>query len=306
MVVQKRVVEHPVAKKSADGSYILSAGEISVFSVCPQSWDLKWNKRGESKPASLESVLGQRLHSDWSKLFEESLRLSSAIRLLAVLLCSMLVVFMTIHSSRVPLNDLFQLSWRSKGLQLILLVLATLWLIGSFRKEVKRRHVRAGFSPEDIALAIDGSAMLPDREYISQAQGIAGRPDAIIEENGKVIPVERKPMAKKLRDRYVVQLLVYMRLVEEFEGERPPHGYLLLGPSCRRIKVENSENKQAWVSGLIREMRRILDGSPPRPTPHPKKCAKCDVKERCSARQDIVGIRESVPSATATSHSDSD
>jgi CRISPR-associated protein Cas4 len=203
------------------------------------------------------------------------------------------------------LQELFQLSWRSRGLQLVLLVVTTLWLIGSFRKEVKRRHAGAGFSPEEIALAIDGSAMLPDREYISQAQGIAGRPDAIIEENGKVIPVERKPLAKKLRDRYVVQLLVYMRLVEEFEGERPPHGYLLLGPSCRRIKVENSENKQAWVSGLIREMRRILDGAPPRPTPHPKKCAKCDVRERCSARQDLVDIRGAASRGSPASENDS-
>jgi len=295
-----------VAKKRADGSYTLSAGEISVFSVCPQSWDLKWNKRGASKPASLESLLGQRLHTDWSQLFEESLRLSSAIRLLAVLLCCMMVVFMTINSSRVPLHELFQLSWRSKGLQLVLLVATTLWLMGSFRKEVKRRHVGAGFSPEEIALAIDGSSILPDREYISDAQGLAGRPDAIIQENGKVIPVERKPMAKKLRDRYVVQLLVYMRLVEEFEGERPPHGYLLLGPSCRRIKVENSENKQAWVSGLIREMRRVLDGAPARPTPHPKKCAKCDVKERCSARQDTVAIRGAASSATPPSESEAE
>lgn len=275
-----------MAKKAPDGSFIISAGEVAAFSVCPQSWNLKWNKRGIQQPATSDSLLGQRLHRDWSRFFEESLRLSGAIRLLAVLLCVMMVVFMTINSSGKPLHELFHLSWRSKGLQLILLVLATLWLMRSFKREAKSRHVRSGFSPADIALAIDGSAILPDREYISTVQGIAGRPDALIREHGKVIPVERKPLAKKLRDRYVVQLLVYMRLVEEFEGERPPHGYLLLGPSCRRIKVENSENKQAWVSGLLTEMRKVLNGGDPTPSPHPSKCAKCDVKERCSARGD--------------------
>jgi CRISPR/Cas system-associated exonuclease Cas4 (RecB family) len=275
-----------VAKRNPDGSFTISAGEISVFSVCPQSWHLKWNERGVKQEASSESVLGQKLHQDWSLFFEESLRLGKATRLLAVLLCLAVLVFMAISSARAPLHELFQLSWRNRGLQLICLVMVLLWLIREFLREAKHRHTSSGFSPAEIALAIDGSSLLPDREYVSLAQGLAGRPDALIREDGKVIPVERKPLAKKLRDRYVVQLLVYMRLVEEFEGQRPPHGYLLLGPSCRRIKVENSENKQAWVSGLIREMRKILEGGRPTPSPHPIKCAKCAVRERCSARQD--------------------
>jgi len=79
---------------------------------------------------------------------------------------------------------------------------------------------------------------------------------------------------------------VYMRLVEEFEGRKPPHGYLLIGPSCRRIKVENTEAKQRWLQGLISEMRSILNGGPVQPTPHPIKCSKCDVRERCAARAD--------------------
>jgi CRISPR-associated protein Cas4 len=113
---------------------------------------------------------------------------------------------------------------------------------------------------------------------------LAGRPDALVKEHDYVIPVERKPLAKKLRDRYVVQLLIYMRLVEEFEGVRPPHGYLLLGPSCRRIKVVNSESKQQWVDSLIREMRGILEGMEPRAAPHEKKCRKCEARERCDSK----------------------
>jgi len=275
-----------VATRNPDGSFTISAGEISVFSVCPQSWHLQWNERGLREEVSSDSILGQRLHKDWSLFFEESLRLGKAIRLLAVLLCLVVLVFMAISSVRTPLQELFQLSWRNRGLQLIFLVVMLLWLIREFVREARHRHTRSGFSPTEIALAIDGSSLLPDREYISLSQGLAGRPDALIRENGRVIPVERKPLAKKLRDRYLVQLLVYMRLVEEFEGQRPPHGYLLLGPSCRRIKVENSDNKQAWVSGLIREMRKILEGGCPTPAPHPVKCAKCAVRERCSARYD--------------------
>lgn len=205
---------------------------------------------------------------------------------LVILLCLMIFVFISVSSSRAPLQELFQLSWRNRGLQLVFLAAAALLVIRSFGREALRRHEGAGFSPSDVTLAIDGSSILPDREYVSVRQGLAGRPDALIREEGRVIPVERKPLAKKLRDRYVVQMLVYLRLVEEFEGTRPPHGYLLLGPKCRRIKVINSETKQMWVSGLIAEMRRILEGGTPIPAPHPMKCAKCDVRTRCPARQD--------------------
>ncbi len=275
-----------MARRNPDGTYTIAAGEVSAFSVCPQSWHLKWNQRQPGASLTSQSALGQRLHRDWAQFFEESLKLSYWIRYLVILVCLMVLVFMAVSSARAPLHELFQFSWRNRGLQLILLACAALWVIRSFGKEASRRHRGAGFSLSDVTLAIDGSSMLPDREYVSTTQGLAGRPDALIREDEKVIPIERKPLAKKLRDRYVVQMLVYLRLVEEFEGIKPPHGYLLLGPKCRRVKITNSETKQMWVSGLIAEMRRILEGGTPVPTPHPMKCAKCDVRDRCSARQD--------------------
>jgi CRISPR-associated protein Cas4 len=137
-----------------------------------------------------------------------------------------------------------------------------------------------------VAVAMEGSSIVPAREYISRSQGLAGKPDALVREGSELIPVERKPLAKKLRDRYVAQLLVYMRLVEEFEGERPSKGYLLLGPDCRRVSIENSEAKQRWLGTLLEQMRRVLDGEEARATPHPAKCSKCDVRSRCPAAAD--------------------
>jgi CRISPR-associated protein Cas4 len=273
-----------VARVNPAGGYIIAAGEVSAFSVCPKAWHLLWHGVGKRDSGNPNSLLGQRLHSDWSRFFEESLRLGTWIRYLAVLVCCMLVVFMAISSSRAPLNELFQLSLKNRGLQVVLLVIAALWLIRSFGKEATRKHEASGFSQSEVALAIDGGMLLPEREYVSERQGLAGKPDAIIREFDFVIPVERKPLAKKLRDRYVVQLLIYMRLVEEFEGIRPPHGYLLLGPACRRVKVVNSESKQRWVDSMIKEMRRVLHGAAPNPDPHPKKCDKCEVRERCEDR----------------------
>lgn len=274
-----------MATKGPEGQHIIAAGEVGAFSVCPQSWKLKWID--QAAPDSAPSVsLGQDLHRDWSSLFEESLLLTRWIRYLAVLLTSAAVFFLLLHPPEIPLEELFFFSLQSHGLQLIVLIAMILWVIRSFRKAASKRHRESGFLLSEVALAMEGSACLPPKEYISLNQGLAGKPDALVREGEEVIPVERKPLAKKLRDRYVAQLLIYMRLVEEFESKRPSRGYLLLGPECRRVVVENTEAKQRWVQGLIEEMRRVLDGAPAKATPHPAKCAKCDVRSRCEFRKE--------------------
>lgn len=170
---------------------------------------------------------------------------------------------------------------------LAMLAVATVIVLDAVTMFTKRTKKAVGMEHHATAISIDGSKDLPAKVYVSEALGLAGKPDALIEENGFIIPVERKPLAKKLRDRYVAQLLVYMRLIEEIEGARPPYGYLVLGPQCRRVKIENSPQRQAWLQRMVDEMREVLAGAPTHPTPHPKKCAKCDVRAACDARADV-------------------
>ncbi len=249
------------------------------------SWKIKWIDKERGREESTVSR-GQQLHEDWSGIFEESLVLGRWIRYLAVLITTAAVVFLLLHPVDAPLTGLLTISIRNNGLQLVLLGAFTFLVIRSFLKAARKRHRDTGFMVNQVAVAMEGSSIVPAREYISRSQGLAGKPDALVREGGELIPVERKPLAKKLRDRYVAQLLVYMRLVEEFEGQRPSKGYLLLGPECRRVLIENSEAKQRWLETLLRHMRGVLDGEEARATPHPVKCAKCDVRSRCSARVD--------------------
>ncbi len=274
-----------MATKGPNGQHIIAAGEVGAFSVCPMSWKLKWIDKEVGKEAS-SVALGQQLHKDWSVVFEESLLLGRWIRYLAVLITTATVVFLLLHPAHVPLKGLVAISVRNNGLQLVVLAAITFLVIRSFLKAAQKRHRETGFAVDEVAVAMEGSSIVPAREYISVAQGLAGKPDALVQEEADILPVERKPLAKKLRDRYVAQLLVYMRLVEEFEGRRPSKGYLLLGPDCRRITVENTESKQKWLGTLLEQMRKVLDGGEARPAPHPVKCSKCDVRHRCVARAD--------------------
>lgn len=174
---------------------------------------------------------------------------------------------------------------------LMFLIVVALIVLDAVSAFAKSRRKETGINLKAGPVSIDGSHALPVRKYVSEMQGLAGSPDALISENGNLIPVERKPLARKLRDRYVAQLLVYMRLVEEFEGKRPPYGYLILGPSCRSFKIENTPERQAWLQTMIDEMRLVLDGAPARATPHPVKCRKCSVRDSCSFKAETVQIQ---------------
>ena len=200
------------------------------------------------------------------------------------------------------LEQVALLDWRLVAL-CILVVLAFVILDAALLSARKVKD-SVGLSEEKQAVSIDGAKTYPVKNYVSDIQGLAGKPDAIVLENGFFIPVERKPTAKKVRDRYIAQLLVYMRLVEEFEGKKPPYGYLILGPKCKTIKIDNSEKRQIWLDEMLKEMRRYLDTLPKNKnqllvtnaeglveksdlvaTPDPRKCSKCFVNKFCSWRQ---------------------
>ena len=169
---------------------------------------------------------------------------------------------------------------------LVALLLCSIFVLDRINLFTRQKRREAGIDPGATTVSIDGSRTLPLRHYVSERQGLAGRPDALVYEEGFIIPVERKPLANKIRDRYIAQLLVYMRLIEEFEGKRPPYGYLILGKSCRKVKIENSPEKQAWLQKMIDDMQAILAGVPAKADPHPIKCRKCDLRESCQFRVD--------------------
>lgn len=179
---------------------------------------------------------------------------------------------------------------------LAILITCTVILYDLFHAVSRKKLKETGIKKKAVTQGVDGSKTLPVADYVSDIQGLAGRPDAVIIENGFTIPVERKPLARKLRDRHVAQLLVYMRLIEEFDGKKPPYGYLILGGNCRRVKIINTPERQAWLQGIIDEMRAILDGKEAKASPTKEKCAKCDVRFQCAfkfkaAEPQLVQVR---------------
>lgn len=165
---------------------------------------------------------------------------------------------------------------------LLVILLVNVYIVYDAISEfITASRKKAGIGKKSIPVSVDRAKNIATKEYISDIQGISGRPDAVLVEKGFFIPVEYKPLSKKLHDRHIAQILIYMRLVEEFEGKKPPYGYLILGPKRRRVRIMNTPEKQKWIDGMLGEMRELLLGAAPRATPSVSKCARCDVRESC-------------------------
>ena len=180
-------------------------------------------------------------------------------------------------------NVIFEINKLSSTLILLVFLIVTLVIVlDSLYAHSRQKNKQVGFDRKSKTVGVDGLKNMPTLTYVSDIQGLAGRPDAVIRENNFIIPVERKPLAKKIRDRYIAQLLVYMRLVEEFEGKKPPYGYLILGPKCKRVRIYNTPEKQAWLQKMLDDMRGVLNGGAAKALPDYQKCKKCPVKTHCT------------------------
>jgi CRISPR/Cas system-associated exonuclease Cas4 (RecB family) len=171
-------------------------------------------------------------------------------------------------------------------LLLILLVVAVI-ILDAMSSEAHSTRTKAGLGSADSSQPHDNRLVKTEaieaREYISEIQGLTGRPDAILIEDGIKIPVCRKPLTKKIRDRHIAQLLVYLRLLEEFEGKRPPHGYLIIGSNNRRVKILNSSKRQDWLTGILADMQAIMEGrATAKATPDSQKCSNCSARHACN------------------------
>ena len=296
--------------KKSKGRYIISAGEVGIYAVCPHSWKLKSILKKNYKNSKNDNIkMGLALHKDWSKKTEDIHKLSIK---MAIVLCLMFfsvsftIIFLGdkffpnnkvlnyigYHKSsgsffKNLLNDFKDSVYQIFDLDIdiflfVILISLALFVVYFAGHYIKSRYDASGIKEKSTLLAIDGSKILKVKDYISYMQGISGKPDAVIKENSYFIPVEIKPLARKLKDRYIYQLLVYMRLIAEFKKKDVPYGYLILGPKSKRVKIHNLPERQKMLTKFLNDMNEILDKKKDAiASPTKTKCAKCDVSKYC-------------------------
>lgn len=114
---------------------------------------------------------------------------------------------------------------------------------------------------------------------------LTGRPDYLVSQSGKLIPVEVKsgwaPNAP--REGHVLQLAAYCLLVERTWHQRPPYG--LLHYRNRTFAIDYTrelENRLLDLIVDIRHQERIDEAE--RSHDEPARCAKCGFRDICDQR----------------------
>jgi len=279
-----------------DNPSTITDNELASYVVCPEAWRLKRMEGGKISQSERRQE-SQQLRKDIVAQEDLSVLLRRYAKISYLLLVMLVIVIFLLEHYRgiINLKDRFGFNPASKWFNhefsnipleifLLLIVLGfIIFLWDFFDRHSRKLQSLSGFSKKSELLALTGSNLLPGMQYQSPSKGLASRPDALMKEGGKIIPVNIHPLGNKIKDRHVVPLLLHMKLIAEHEGIAPDYGILLMGADKRQVKVKNTEDKQRWLQTLIDEMRSIENGVPAVPAPSFYKCKNCDVRKLCSS-----------------------
>ena len=131
-------------------------------------------------------------------------------------------------------------------------------------------------------VASDSVVSRPSRALRSARYGIVGKPDYLVEEHGRIVPVELKPSRESdspwLRD--VVQLAAYCLLLEEMEPRFAGYGYLRY--ASRTFRIDFTDRVRGELLRTLAGMRADLTAADVAPNHHdPRRCARCMLVRVC-------------------------
>jgi CRISPR-associated exonuclease Cas4 len=163
---------------------------------------------------------------------------------------------------------------------LVLALIAAILLISA-----GRRQRAAGLPPGRVIYSDMRGWQPTEKPLFDPLHAIAGKPDYLVEQNGRTIPVEVKSgWARELpHESHVFQLAAYCRLVEYSTGKRPPYG--ILRYRNRTFAVDYTPELEQRLIDLLVEMRQqARQGSGDRSHEEPARCARCGFRSICDQR----------------------
>jgi CRISPR-associated exonuclease Cas4 len=121
-----------------------------------------------------------------------------------------------------------------------------------------------------------------EKPLFSNELGLTGKPDYLVEQNGKLIPVEVKTgrVPDAPYDSHIFQLAAYCLLVEKTYGKRPPYG--IIHYSNRNFAVDYTPQLESALLDHLAEMRRDeLRNNVPRSHEDAARCRRCGFRKVC-------------------------
>ncbi len=160
-------------------------------------------------------------------------------------------------------------------LGLLVLGLLLLWV-------ARRGRARSELPKGRVVYSDTGGWGRLDRPLFSRAFQLTGKPDYLVADGYRVIPVEVKsgrapdqPYAS-----HVLQLAAYCLLVEECYGQQPPYGIVKYDDHA--FEVDYTSELEEELLAMLEDMRADLAaGNAPRSHDDPRRCRACGHREHC-------------------------
>ncbi len=158
----------------------------------------------------------------------------------------------------------------------ILVVAVVLWIVAAARQQA------AGLPGGRVIYTDTRAWKTVEKPLYDPELGLTGKPDYLVEENGRIIPVEvktgRTPEAPY--DSHIFQLASYCYLVEKTFKKRPPFG--IIHYPERNFAIDYTPELESRLKDILAEMRiderRV---SVPRSHEHEQRCRRCGFREIC-------------------------
>lgn len=161
------------------------------------------------------------------------------------------------------------------ALLLLVLAVVSLLLALSLRR-------RSGLPWAPVAASDVGVGRRLERPLYAAAYGLTGKPDYLLEQGGRLVPVEVKPSRRADRPYAadLMQLAAYCLLVEATTGHAPPYGLLRYAEASFRLNYTAAVRNE--LLAILDEMRDLLEAADcPRSHDEPRRCAGCGFAAIC-------------------------
>lgn len=162
-------------------------------------------------------------------------------------------------------------------LALLLLLVALILFISGARRR------RAAGLPGGRVIYTDTRAWgKVEQPLYDPSLGLTGKPDYLVEQGGRIIPVEVKSgrAPHTPYDSHIFQAAAYCLLVERVLGKRPP--YAIIHYADRDFAVDYTEGLESALLDLLAEMRRDeVRDELDRSHEDPARCRRCGFRDKC-------------------------
>jgi CRISPR-associated exonuclease Cas4 len=167
------------------------------------------------------------------------------------------------------------LSWLAPSGGLLVLGLSFLW-------QARRGPASTGLPLGRVMWTDREDGERLDRPLFSHRHQLLGRPDYVVADGGRLIPIEVKSGCAPTwpHQAHVLQLAAYCLLVGETTGRRPPGG--ILHYADRTFEIRYTSGPEDELLEVLDPMRLDLTGGEARRDRHePGRCVVCGYRDRC-------------------------